>query len=329
MTDEHPFAPYVRILGKGPHLSRSLTEAETADAVRMILAGRVEPVQLGAFLCLLRVRTEEPPEAAGFVRAVKESLARPAACPQVDLDWPSYAGKSRQLPWFLLAARLLAETGVTVCLHGEDGHTAGRLYARQALSAAGIPEAASFAEAARQLSERRICYLPLAVLSPPLHAIMELKPLLGLRSPVHTFARLINPFDAPASVHGIVHAPYRDLHREAARLLNQPRLAVFKGEGGEAERRPTKPVLVQCLFGGVRLDEDWPATLDETNPHDHTMDPKRLTALWRGEIADAYGEAAVVGTVAIALRTLGRAASIAEAEAQADVLWRARSGKAG
>lgn len=328
MTQEHPFAQYVRILGKGPNLSRALTEAETVEAVRMILAGTVEPVQLGAFLCLLRVRTEEPPEAAGFVRAVKASLARPEPRPRVDLDWPSYAGKSRQLPWFLLAARLLADNGVTVCLHGEDGHTDGRLYARDVLGTVDIPEAASLDDAARLLGARRICYLPLAALCPPLHAIMELKPLLGLRSPIHTFARLINPFDAPASVHGIVHVAYRDLHREAAALVGQPRLAVFKGEGGEAERRPTKPVLVQCLFDGQRLDEDWPATLDETNPHDEIMDPKRLTALWRGETADAYGEAAVIGTTAIALRTLGRAAAPAEAEAQAAALWRARRIKA-
>ncbi|MDP2785557.1 MAG: hypothetical protein Q8O38_13330, partial [Sulfurimicrobium sp.] len=62
MTHEHPFAQYVRILGKGPNLSRALTAQETEDAVRLIMSGLVEPVQLGAFLTLLRVKTETPEE---------------------------------------------------------------------------------------------------------------------------------------------------------------------------------------------------------------------------------------------------------------------------
>ena len=43
-----------------------------AVATRMILADEVESLQLGAFLAVLRVRTEDPGEAAGFVRVVKE-----------------------------------------------------------------------------------------------------------------------------------------------------------------------------------------------------------------------------------------------------------------
>ena len=54
-SHEHPFAQYVRVLGKGKKGSRSLTEAEAYDAMSMIMAGQVEDVQLGAFLMLLRV----------------------------------------------------------------------------------------------------------------------------------------------------------------------------------------------------------------------------------------------------------------------------------
>ncbi|HEC14206.1 MAG TPA: glycosyl transferase, partial [Rhodospirillales bacterium] len=35
MTEEHPFAQYVRIIGKGPNLSRPLTEDEMLSATRM------------------------------------------------------------------------------------------------------------------------------------------------------------------------------------------------------------------------------------------------------------------------------------------------------
>ncbi|MBY0430861.1 MAG: glycosyl transferase family protein, partial [Rhodospirillales bacterium] len=186
MSHEHPFAQYVRILGKGPNLSRPLTREETRLAAGMVLDGTVEPVQLGAFLCLMRVKTETAAEVAGFVQAARDRVERPAGMVPPDLDWSSYAGKSRQLPWFLLAALLLARNGIRVLMHGTEGHTAGRVYAREGLASLGIAPAQSCAEAARQLDQSNFAYLPLAVASPKLHEIIGLKDLLGLRSPVHT-----------------------------------------------------------------------------------------------------------------------------------------------
>jgi anthranilate phosphoribosyltransferase len=54
------------------------------------------------------------------------------------------------------------------------------------------------------------------------------------------------------------------------------------------------------------------------------MDVSRLPALWAGETSDEYAEAAITGTVAIALKLLGRADTIDEAQAQAEAMWRDR-----
>lgn len=326
MAAEHPFAQYVRTIAKGPKLSRPLTEAEMLEAARMILAGRVEPVQLGAFLCILRLRAEVPEEGAGFVRALKETITIPRGTPPVDLDWPSYAGKKRQLPWYLLAALLLAQDGVRVCMQGTEAHTDDRLYSRAALAALGVPSATSVGEAAEHLSRANFAFLPLAVLSPRLQELIELKSLIGVRSPVNTFARHANPFGAPHQLLSVVHPPYRSIHREMARMLGQPQVAVFKGEGGEIEVRPTKPVEVAFLRSGEPFDESWPALLpEETAERESSLDPSRLGALWRGETEDTYGRAAVVGTAAIALRLMGRAAGPAEAVSLAKRLWESRS----
>jgi anthranilate phosphoribosyltransferase len=103
-------------------------------------------------------------------------------------------------------------------------------------------------------------------------------------------------------------------------------MVVFKGEGGEIERRPEKPVEVQSLHQGAKSDEDWPAMagIDRAPSHESVMDLSRLKALWRGEIKDAYAEAVVVGTAAIALNLMGRAKRPDEAEAEARRLWAAR-----
>ncbi len=326
MAQEHPFAPYVRILGKGPHLSRPLTREETRAAARMVLAGEVEPVQLGAFLCLLRVKTETPDEIAGWVEAVQETLAPPAGAPAADLDWSSYAGKSRRLPWFLLSVLLLAGNGVRVFMHGTDGHTANRVYARQALAALGLPVAASMAESAGHLAATNVAFLPLEHMQPRLHEIMGLKALLGLRSPIHTVARSLNPFRAAHQLVSVFHPNYRDVHQQAAQLLGQPRMAVFKGEGGEIERRPEKPCVVQTVVDGATGGEEWPPMAVTPPPGwDDVSDLGRLAALWRGESDDAYATAVVTGTAAVALRLLGRAPSPAAAEALAAEMWRNRA----
>ncbi|RBP04091.1 anthranilate phosphoribosyltransferase [Roseiarcus fermentans] len=325
MREPHPFARFIAILGRGKSLTRSLTVAEAEEAMAMILAGDVLPEQLGAFLMLLRVKEETPQEIAGFVRAARARLAPPAGAPRVDLDWSSYAGKSRRPPWFVLSALALARNGRRVFMHGAEAHTEGRLYTGAALRALGLPVSASLEEAARRLYADGFAYLPIDSLSPPIAAMLELRPILGLRSPVHTFARMLNPFGATAMLQGVFHPGYMRIHRDAGLVLGQPRLAVFRGEGGEIERRPAKPCEVMMAIDGEARDERWPPTIAEPRQTpDDAMDLSRLAALWRGEIADAYGEAAVVGTLAIALRTLGAAENPVDAEAQARALWSAR-----
>ncbi len=323
--DPHPFARFVNILGRGKTLTRSLTVDEAEEAMAMILAGNVLPEQLGAFLMLLRVKEESPEEIAGFVRAARARLAPPAGAPRVDLDWSSYAGKGRQLPWFILSALLLARNGWRVFMHGAEAHTEGRVYTGEALRALGVPVAASLEQAAERIDRDGFAYLPIDSLSPPIADMLELRPILGLRSPVHTFVRMLNPFGAPAMLQGVFHPGYMRIHRDAGLVLGQPRLAVFRGEGGEIERRPGKPCDVMMVVDGKGLEERWPPMIDEPRQApDESMDLSRLAALWRGDLEDAYGEAAVVGTLAIALRTLGVAESAAEAEAKARTMWSAR-----
>lgn len=97
-TTEHPFAQYIRILGKGKTGTRSLDQREAQQAFDMILRGKTEPLQLGAFLMLLRVKEESPEELAGFVLACRDNMLTPPEDLLANLDWSSYAGKSTNTP---------------------------------------------------------------------------------------------------------------------------------------------------------------------------------------------------------------------------------------
>lgn len=313
------FAGFIRTLGRGKRGARSLSQAEAREAMRQILGGRVAPEQLGAFLMLLRLKEETPEELAGLVQAARAGLSAEPGLPVV-LDWPAYAGKRRHLPWFVLAALLLARNGIPVLMHGAAGDSE-RVHAEHALRALRIAPCTTLAGAHQALATTGFAYLPLAAFAPALQTLLDLRALLGLRSPMHTVVRLLNPFRAPHSLQGIFHPGYQTLHVEAAALLDDRELAVLRGEGGEAERNPERPCEVACLRDGTRASEAWPTLLYGHRPKPERLEPGRLAGLWEGEYDEAYATAAVIGTAAIALRLTRRAADAAEASQLARRLW--------
>jgi anthranilate phosphoribosyltransferase len=323
--EEHLFARYIKILARGKTKSRPFTEEEAETAMNMVMAGDVRAEQLGAFLMLLRFKEETPEEVAGFVRSVRSSLKISDTKIKIDLDWSSYAGKRRQLPWFLLSALMLSHNGVRIFMHGTDGHTPGRIYTRKAIEAIGLPIAKSLKDAEQKINENNFTYLSLENISPRLKEIMELKSVLGLRSPVHTIARLINPFNAPCLLQGIFHRGFMETHQRAAQLLNQPHMSVFRGDGGEIECRPNKPTEVSNLHEGKLDSFVWPPVLDEPRqPIDENINLNRLKNVWNGVDSDEYAIGAVVGTAAIALEALEKTDGHKEALNMAKTLWSRR-----
>jgi anthranilate phosphoribosyltransferase len=324
-NQEHPFAEFIKILGKGKKGSRPLTQDEAYRAMRMILADEVQPIQLGAFLMLMRIKEETCEELAGFVSAAKEHIRFSGQSVQVDLDWSSYAGKRRHLPWFLLSTLLLAENDVKVFMHGAGGHTEGRIYTENVLRSMGITPAVSIAEAEQQILARNFSYLSLEYICPALFDMINLRPVMGLRSPVHTLVRLLNPFNASHSIQGIFHPSYRQVHQKAALLLGQPHMAVLKGEGGETERNPDVECLVQSVHNDELSEEIWPAFFVRRHMKEDELQPQQLVEVWRGEQEDEFAAATVIGTTAVALKLLGRAADQIQAEQLAKQYWQQRN----
>lgn len=324
MQEEHPFAPTIRILGKGKNGSRSLTVDEAYDAMTMVLEDKVTAEQLGAFLMLLRVKEETPEEVAGFVRAIRDFLKQDKTV-YADLDWSSYAGKRRHSPWYVLSALLLAENGVRVCMHGAEGHTAGRMYTSEVLKPLGIETSDTLQHAREQVEKNNFCYMPIQTISQRLKDIIELRPYLGLRSPLHTVGRMINPLHAPCSIQAIFHPGYQSVHQQAANIMGEEQIAVFKGEAGEVERNPDTKCVVSYAVDGKTWDEEWPPMFEKRHMKEASLSEHRLTAIWRGEEEDEYAEAAITGTAAIALRLLNKADTPEAALKMAQEMWDKRN----
>ena len=326
INGEHPFAQYVRILGKGKTGTRSLEKNEAYQAMRMILSGEVESVQLGAFMMLLRVKEESHDELTGFVLAVKDHIQAPPTV-SVDLDWSSYAGKRRQLPWFILSSLLLADNGIRILMHGANGHTIGRLYTEQIINELDLPIAFDWHHVEQQLNQSCFSFMPLKTLCPELQTIMDLRNQFGLRSPVHTLSRLINPLNADYSIQSIFHPAYGESHQLSALALGQTNAAVFKGEGGEVERKPEANCTVKQIINGAATEEVWPRLLEGRQQQQQLLDINKLRRCWQGNYREEYGEFAIIGTTAIALKLLGKASSQEHALQKSKKMWQQRNKK--
>jgi anthranilate phosphoribosyltransferase len=324
-SSESQFAPFVATLGRGPGRSRALTREEARAAFGMVLRGEADPHQVGAFLMLLRFRGEDAEEITGMVHAARDHAGLGRADLGADLDWPSYgAGRTRGAPWFLLAALALGRSGVSVLMHGSNDFSAG-IAVVDALPALGLCPAEDLPSAAGLLRSTGFAYLPLRTMAPEVDRLLDMRRLFGLRSPVNTVARLLNPADAPAGVDGVFHPPYIDVHLGVAERTGRQRLLVLKGGGGEAERVPLKPAIATIWDHKAGRFECALPAVEGLRPHPPADDtPSTLARVWTGEATPETPLATIRATIALALLATGRATDADQAMQDAGSIWAQR-----
>src|SRR5699024_1054902 len=140
--------------------------------------------------------------------------------------------------------------GVRILMHGGPAHTPNRHYNDDMLVELGFTLPRSVTEAGAQLERDGLTYLGLEHFCEPLSTLLMLRFELGLRSPINTLARSLNPAGASLSMQSVFHPAYLELHLGAARLCGDRNLLLFKGEGGEPEIRPDARTAITGLRHG-------------------------------------------------------------------------------
>ena len=300
------FSEYIKLTGRGEKGRRALTQSEAYDALSSYLNGDAELLQLAVLLMLQRVRCETPEEAAGYIQALRDKIDPQWATVNADLDWPCFAGKKRQPPWLILAAKVLAQHGKRIVLHGYNAVDAIKYQVETACPSLGINIAYSPEEAKQYLDAHNICYLPLESYCSELIPLLNLREKVGLRTPLNTVARSLNPTQAAYAIHGVFHKSYEKLHAQAALLTNEASMIAFKGEGGESEINPrvsTDICGVQNIEGELTyIEQEWPTYLNEASGAHTEVSAEYLQKVWQGDIQDSYGDAAVISTIAVILK---------------------------
>lgn len=236
----------IRTVGRGSRGRGPLTQEQAKQVMEEFVSGQIDDDQMAMLMMLIRVRDETAEEIAGFVEGLKPKNTAFTA----DFDWPLYAGKrtgaSSGKPWHLIAAKILAENGLKIVLHGDLDKESNRIHARDCLSSLNVEAATDLTHAQQVIERDNIVYLSLENYCPIAKKMLDWKHRYGLRTPINTVIRALNPADAPFGMRGSFHPGFQELHAQVEHLLarhanekhDYQRMLSFKGQGGETEYNP-------------------------------------------------------------------------------------------
>ena len=241
----------IKEIGRGKNAARDLQRDDARALFVAMLAGAVPDLPLGAVLMALRIKGESLEELAGFLEACEACYPHlQALAGAVPLVIPAYNG-ARQLPNLTpLLAHLVAREGVPVLVQGVLAD-AGRVTTHEVLAAMGVQPAQSAGEAQVQLYERKLAFISLDTLAPPLARLLALRRVMGVRSSGHTLAKMLQPFSTPAvRLVSVTHPDYVLRMREffthhAANAL------LLRGAEGEAVAHPRREPALDWLNGAA------------------------------------------------------------------------------
>lgn len=190
---------YIKEIAHGADDARDLPEDAAYALFAAMLDGGVPDIELGAILAALRMKTESCAEFLGFYRALSERTYELHPLPGAlkPLVFASYNGARHEPNLLPLLVLLLQRLGIPVLLHGTlEGN--GRVATVYILRELGVLPCASLAQAQGALEEEMLAFVPTAVLSPGLAALLALRSRLGIRNTAHNVVKLLDPFHGEA-----------------------------------------------------------------------------------------------------------------------------------
>ncbi|WP_287925255.1 DNA-binding protein YbiB [Diaphorobacter sp.] len=253
---------YIKEIGRGARGAKALDRAQAADLFGQVLDGQVTDLEIGAFCVAMRIKGETAEEMCGLLDAVHARMAAIPACAdgQPLIVLPSYNG-ARKLPVLTpLLALLLAREGLPVLLHGMRTE-ARRVLASDVLEALDIPALT----APQSIAPGSVAHIGTAVLLPGLARLLAVREVIGLRTPGHSVAKLMNPCAGPALVvSSFTHPEYFDILSGTFATLGAHAL-LSRGLEGEVAADPRRQPRYDAFVAGAHqlLQEQQPGTADE------------------------------------------------------------------
>ena len=241
------FRAVLKAVGTGPRGSRALTFDEARDAMALLLAGEVSPVQAGAFLVAMRIKGETPAELAGVAQALRDaarSIApeRPSGGRPVVVCAGAFDGMCEAPHLSLAAAVVAAAAGARIVVH--CGSTLGPKHGTtpaDVLAALGGPLRPDPVESLAMLERADVALVHAGAAIPGWDALAAVRDEIGLRGPVHSAEKLVDHLGATRFVVGHTHSCYRERIVDALTLLGAQHTVAVRGIEGSDVLRPGRP----------------------------------------------------------------------------------------
>ncbi|WP_334191605.1 LysR family transcriptional regulator [Pararhodobacter sp.] len=324
----HRLAAHIARLSGGTGPAPSLSASQARDAFEIVLRGEADAVQIGALLAGIQQRGVAGPELAGLVAAARAQRPGPGWQGQAPgLDWPVYPSPRQRRPaWFLAAARLLADAGTPILLHGftpQPGPVATLLSALQ------IPQVETLPEAEAALDRGGIAFLRIETVAPQMAALCNLYAVLGMRTVAQIGLRLLDPLRFGVTLAGVPFSGGGGLMTSALTHLGDGRLLSVLSQRDVAQATPHRwMTLVLSGAEGETLTHVPPSLTSAPEGLPPGYGPEAmLTALWQGRERDPGVTAIIRDSAALALMALRPDQPFATHQAEATRLWEDRAGR--
>ncbi|MGH2983108.1 MAG: anthranilate phosphoribosyltransferase [Solirubrobacterales bacterium] len=248
----------------------NLTADHTSAALAEIMEGRVEPVQIGAFLIALRAKGETDAELVGLARTMRALAAHVEIGDKTLVDTAGTGGGPTTFNVSTTAALIAAGAGCCVAKHGNRSATS-RSGSADLLEALGVQIELSPEQVAECINEVGFGFM----FAPKHHqATKEVVPVrkeLGVRTIFNLLGPLTNPAGAKRQLLGVSDRSFQETIAEALVSLGCERAMVVSGDDGLDELSTTaRTRVIEVVEGGT---EEWfveaeelglkPASLDE------------------------------------------------------------------
>ena len=256
------FREFVQKIGSGSHTGKSLTRAEAATAMEMMLLQTATPAQIGAFLIAHRIKRPTGAELAGMLDAYAtmgpqlQPVASHTRSPVI-MGIP-YDGRSRTVPIAPLVSLILTAAGIPMILHGGD-----RLPTKY-----GIPLVDIWQEWGINWPQVSIAQIQnifatagLGFIYPPTHfptaaGLTPYRDQIGKRPPIATLELLWCPYAGDAHlIFGYVHPPTEQMALTAIALRDTPhKVTTVKGLEGSTDLPRDRAVIIGVHQSGRELE---------------------------------------------------------------------------
>ena len=230
------------VVGSGPKSAEDMTYEQARGAMTRILDCEPDPTTLGAFWLANRWKRNTPEELAGFVDAVDERSH--AAVPEADpVDCgANYDGKRESALLGVASGLVAAAAGTPVVVHSGDRVPTHEACAyKHVLDALGVVTDLAPAESARMVDHVGFGFYYQPRYAPAVHALLERRERMGVRTFVNTVETLCNPADARVHLGSFYHLSF------ARRMIDTlahsrssafKRVLMFQGMEGYDDVRP-------------------------------------------------------------------------------------------